>query len=140
MRPSSRSVRTVANGKYERNWDNPTYSQIGNTMKTNLAITCVAFGALLGSTVLASAEEPTYASQTKTFVKDSAITTMIKTKLASEQITSLERIHVDTDTNGVVWLTGSVRTQEAADKIVSVARETDRVTAVHSDIKVGITD
>jgi hyperosmotically inducible protein len=109
-------------------------------MKTNLAITCVAFGALLGSTVLASAEEPTYASQTKTFVKDSAITTMIKTKLASEHITSLERIHVDTDTNGVVWLTGSVRTQEAADKVVSVARDTDRVTAVHSDIKVGITD
>jgi len=105
-------------------------------MNAKLAITCAAFGALLGSTVVASAEEPSYASQTTTFVKDSAITTMVKTKLASEHITSLERIHVDTDTNGVVWLTGSARTQEAADKAVSVARETDRVTAVHSDIKV----
>ena len=109
-------------------------------MKTKFVITCLAFGALLGSTVAASAEEPTYASQTATFVKDSAITTTIKTKLASEHITSLERIHVDTDTNGVVWLTGSARTQEAADKAVSVARDTERVTAVHSNIKVGIID
>jgi hypothetical protein len=52
-----------------------------STMKTSLAITCAAFGALLGSIVVANAEEPTYASQTETFVKDSAITTMIKTKL-----------------------------------------------------------
>jgi hyperosmotically inducible protein len=109
-------------------------------MKANFAITCVAFGTLLGSTVVASAEEPTYASQTTTFVKDSAITTMIKSKLASEHISSLERIHVDTDANGVVWLSGSVRTQEAADKAVSVARDTERVTAVHSDLKVGISD
>jgi hyperosmotically inducible protein len=109
-------------------------------MKAKVAITCLAFGALLGSTVVASAEEPSYASQTTTFVKDSAITTMVKTKLASEHITSLEQIHVDTDTNGVVWLTGSARTQEAVDKAVSVARETDRVTAVHSDIKVKSSD
>ena len=109
-------------------------------MNAKLAITCAAFGALLGSTVVASAEEPSYASQTTTFVKDSAITTMVKTKLASEHITSLEQIHVDTDTNGVVWLSGSARTQEAADKAVSVARGTDRVTAVHSDIKVKVSD
>ena len=109
-------------------------------MKTKFSITCVAFGALLGSTVVASAADPSYASQTTTFVKDSAITTMVKTKLASEHITSLELIHVDTDTNGVVWLSGSARTQEAADKAVSVARDTDRVTAVHSDIKVKSSD
>ena len=109
-------------------------------MKLNIAVACVAFGTLLGSTGVANAEEPTYVSQTATFVKDSAITTTIKTKLASEHITSLERIHVDTDTNGVVWLTGSARTQEASDKAVSVARDTERVTAVHSDIKVRISD
>jgi hyperosmotically inducible periplasmic protein len=109
-------------------------------MKTKFLITCVAFGALLGPTVVASAEEPSYASQTTTFVKDSAITTMVKTKLASEHISSLELIHVDTDTNGVVWLSGSARTQEAADKAVSIARGTDRVTAVHSDIKVKVGD
>jgi hyperosmotically inducible protein len=109
-------------------------------MKANAKITCVAIGALLGCIGVANAEEPTYVSQTASFVKDSAITTVIKSKLAAEHITSVERIHVDTDKNGVVWLTGSARTQEAADKAVSVARDTDRVTAVHSEIKVGLSD
>ena len=58
-----------------------------------------------------------------TFVKDSAITTAIKTKLAGEHVASLGRIHVDTDKDGVVWLTGSARTQEAGDKAASIARD-----------------
>ncbi|MDB6089473.1 MAG: hypothetical protein JWN85_2257, partial [Gammaproteobacteria bacterium] len=71
-----------------------------------------------------------------TFVKDSAITTSIKTKLAAEHITSLGRIHVDTDKDGIVWLTGSARTQEAVDKAASIARNTEHVKAVHNDIKI----
>jgi hyperosmotically inducible protein len=39
------------------------------------------------------------------FVKDSAITTKIKTKLAADHPTSLALVHVDTDKDGVVWLT-----------------------------------
>jgi hyperosmotically inducible protein len=70
------------------------------------------------------------------FVKDSAITAAIKTKLAAEHLTSLGRIHVDTDKDGVVWLTGSARSQQAADKAASIARDTDHVRAVHSDIKI----
>ena len=72
----------------------------------------------------------------KAFVKDSAITTKIKTKLAAEHIASLGRIHVDTDKDGVVWLTGRARTQEAIDKAVSIARETEGVKDVHSHIKI----
>jgi hyperosmotically inducible protein len=68
--------------------------------------------------------------------QSSAITTAIKTKLAAEHITSLGRIHVDTDKDGVVWLTGSARTQEAADKATSIARGTEHVKAVHNDIKI----
>jgi hyperosmotically inducible protein len=67
-------------------------------------------------------------------VKDSAVTMKIKTKLASEHLTSLGRIHVDTDENGVVWLTGSARSQQAIDKAVSIARDTEHVKSVHSDI------
>ena len=74
------------------------------------------------------------------YVKDSAITTDIKTKLAAEHITSLERIHVETDKNGVVWLSGTARTQTAADKAVSIARVSDHVTNVHSDIRVKSAD
>ena len=73
-------------------------------------------------------------------MKDSAITTEVKSKLAAEHITSLERIHVDTDKNGVVWLSGSASTREAADKAVSIARGTEHVTHVHSDITIKSAD
>ena len=69
-------------------------------------------------------------------MKDSAVTTAITTKLAAEHMTGLARVHVDTDKDGVVWLTGSTRTQEAANKAAPIARETEHVKSVHSDIKI----
>jgi len=69
-------------------------------------------------------------------VKDSAITTKIKAKLAADHITSLGRIHVDTDKDGVVWLTGTARTQEAIDKAVSIAKDTEHVKSVHNDLTI----
>jgi len=106
-------------------------------MKTTIASTCVLFGTLLGPAAIVVAQDSdTDRSHPVAFVKDSAITTAIKAKLAAEHITSLGRIHVDTDKDGVVWLTGSARSQEAADKAVSIARDTEHVKAVHSDIKI----
>jgi len=75
-------------------------------------------------------------SHPKAYVKDSAITTKIKSKLAAEHITSLGLIHVDTDIDGVLWLTGSAKIPEEVDKAVSIARETEGVKAVHSNIKI----
>jgi len=107
------------------------------TMKTNFALTCLACGTLLGSVVaLAGEDSDSDRSHPAAFVKDSAITTKIKTKLAVDHLTSLGRIHVDTDKDGIVWLGGSARTQEAADKAVAIARETEGVKSVHSDIKI----
>src|ERR1700688_2547490 len=106
-------------------------------MKTKFALTCVVFGILLGPVVALAAEDSDAdRSHPKAFVKDSAITTKIKTKLAAEHITSLGKIHVDTDADGVVWLHGTAHTQEAADKAVAIARETEGVKGVHSRIKV----
>ena len=70
------------------------------------------------------------------FVKDSVITTKIKSKLAAEHVHSLGRIHVDTDANGVVWLRGTARTQDAADMAVTIAKETEGVKDVHSHITI----
>lgn len=106
-------------------------------MKATFAITCVLCGALLGPGVVVVAQDSDAdRSHPVAFVKDSAITSAIKTKLAAEHLTSLGRIHVDTDKDGVVWLTGSARSQEAADKAVSIARDTEHVRAVHSDIRI----
>jgi hyperosmotically inducible periplasmic protein len=106
-------------------------------MNARLGTACLVFGTLLGFTAISVAQDSdTDRSHPAAFVKDSAITSKIKTQLATEHITSLGRIHVDTDKDGVVWLTGHARTQEAADKAVSIARETEHVKSVHSDIKI----
>ncbi|MDB6044636.1 MAG: hypothetical protein JWM63_3187 [Gammaproteobacteria bacterium] len=105
-------------------------------MKLKSTVTaCLVMSALLGSVALA-ADSDTDRAHPKAFVKDSAITTKIKAKLAAEHITSLGRIKVDTDKDGVVWLTGSARTQEAVDKAVAIAHNTEGVTDVKSHLKV----
>jgi hyperosmotically inducible protein len=85
---------------------------------------------------MAADDSTSDSAQAMEFVKEAAITTEIKTKLAAENITSLERIHVDTDKDGVVWLSGTASTRKAAHKAVSIARDTEHVRDVHSDITV----
>jgi hyperosmotically inducible protein len=110
-------------------------------MKTKLAMTCVVFGALLGSAAaIAAGDAESTGTTSAVYVKDSAITTKVKSKLAADHLTSLGRIHVETDQNGVVWLSGTARSQEAIDKAVSIARDTEHVKSVHSDLTVRMDD
>jgi hyperosmotically inducible protein len=91
----------------------------------------------MGSVVaLASEDADADRSHPGVYVKDSAITMKIKTKLAAEHLTSLGRIHVDTDKDGVVVLSGSAHTKEAVDKAMSIARETEGVVSVTSTVVV----
>jgi hyperosmotically inducible protein len=69
-------------------------------------------------------------------VKDSAITTKVKAKLAAKHLSTLTRIKVDTDDDGVVWLSGRAPTQDASDLAAMVARNTDGVNSVHNNIVV----
>ena len=108
-------------------------------MKQKFAAMLMIISVLLGPVVAVAAEDSDAdRSHPKAFVKDSAITTKVKAKLAAEHITSLGNLHVDTDTDadGVVWLHGTAHTQEAADRAVAIARETEGVKGVHSQIKV----
>jgi hyperosmotically inducible protein len=70
------------------------------------------------------------------FVKDSVITTKVKTKLAAKHLSTLTRITVDTDENGVVWLSGRAPNQDAVDLATMIAKDTEGVTAVHNDVAV----
>jgi hyperosmotically inducible protein len=101
-------------------------------MKAKISAALLACGLLLNPVVGFTAD----ASQSKsaTFVKDSVITTKIKTKLAGENLASLANIKVDTDNAGVVWLTGSAPSQADADKVIAIAKGTEGVTAVNSEI------
>jgi hyperosmotically inducible periplasmic protein len=70
------------------------------------------------------------------YVKDSVITTKVKSKLAAKHLTTLTRIKVDTDENGVVWLSGKAPTQDAVDMATLIAKGTEGVTSVHNDVVV----
>jgi hyperosmotically inducible protein len=68
------------------------------------------------------------------FVKDSVITTKIKSELAADHITSLAHIHVDTDANGVVWLTGTAHSKAEVERAGQIARDTEHVVSVNNNV------
>ncbi|HMH87644.1 MAG TPA: BON domain-containing protein [Steroidobacteraceae bacterium] len=70
------------------------------------------------------------------YIKDSAITTKVKAKLAAKHLSTLTRINVDTDANGVVWLSGRAPTKDAKDLAAMIAKDTEGVNSVHNDITV----
>jgi hyperosmotically inducible protein len=105
-------------------------------MKTKLATTCFVLGSLLAPLAAHAADSDTDRKHPMTYVEDSVITTKIKAKLADEKMSSLAHISVDTDRKGAVVLSGNVRTQDAADKAVAIAKGTEGVTSVKSTLKV----
>jgi hyperosmotically inducible protein len=92
-------------------------------------------GAALAPVAFA-ADSDTDRNKPATFVKDSAITTKIKTKLAADNPASMATIHVDTDKDGIVWLSGTAKTKQDVDKAVSIAKNTEGVKSVKNDVKV----
>lgn len=105
-------------------------------MKIQLATTCFVIGTVLAPVAAHAEDQDSDRTHPMTYVKDSVITTKIKAKLAEEKMSSLKDVHVDTDSKGAVVLSGTVRSQEEADKAVSIAHETEGVTSVKSNIRV----
>jgi hyperosmotically inducible protein len=105
-------------------------------MKLTFATTCFVLGTALASVAAHAADSDTDRTHPLTFIKDSAITTKVKAKLADEKMASLARIEVDTDAKGAVVLSGKVRTQKEADQAVAIARGTEGVTSVTSTLSV----
>ena len=96
-------------------------------MRYALATTCFVLGAALAPVAAHAADGDTDRANPKLFVKDSVITTKIKTKLATEHAGSLNHIKVDTDQNGVVWMTGSANSQQEIDQAIPMAKNTEGV-------------
>jgi hyperosmotically inducible protein len=105
-------------------------------VKYKLATSCFVIGSVLAPVAAYATDSDTDRSQPTHFVKDSVITTKIKTKLAAEHLGSAKHIKVDTDKNGVVWMSGTANSQDEADKAVALARDTEGVKSVTSHIKV----
>ena len=68
-------------------------------------------------------------------IDDSYITSSVKTQLASDKLVSLTRVDVETN-NGVVYLTGQVRTAEQRSHIGSLASEVKGVKRVVNNLQV----
>jgi hyperosmotically inducible protein len=105
-------------------------------MNYKLATTLFVIGSVLAPVAAQAADSDSDRSNPANYVKDSVITTKIKTKLAADHLGSMKHVKVDTDRNGGVWMTGTVNSQEAVDKAVAIARNTEGVKSVHSDLKV----
>jgi hyperosmotically inducible periplasmic protein len=103
-------------------------------MKCKIATTCFVIGTMLAPVAAYAADSNT--DRPATVVKDSVITTKIKSKLAAEHLGSAKHIKVDTDRNGVVRMTGTANSQAEVDKAVEIARNTEGVKSVKSDLKV----
>lgn len=101
-----------------------------------LCTACLVVGSLLAPVAARAADGDSDRTHPTAFVKDSVITTKVKTKLAADKLGSLAQIHVDTDRNGMVVLSGNVKSQERADAAVAIARATEGVTSVRNDLKI----
>lgn len=71
-----------------------------------------------------------------TKLSDSVITAKVKAEFAADKIVSATDIKVETDSKGLVQLSGKAKTKVEAEKAVSIAKNTKGVTAVKSDIVV----
>jgi hyperosmotically inducible periplasmic protein len=111
-----------------------------NISKPGVTMKKVILAALIAGTVaylpMAMADDTTASDSSKTgaYVKDSVITTKIKSKLAAKHMSTLTNIKVDTDSQGVVWLSGKAPTQDASDLAAMIAKDTDGVMSVHNKI------
>jgi hyperosmotically inducible protein len=109
-------------------------------MRLKLASTCFVVGTLLVPFAAHAADSTTGTdtdrTQPKTFIKDSVITTKIKTRLAEEKAGSLARVKVDTHGHGAVMLSGRVHSKDEAARAIAIARATEGVTSVSSRMRV----
>ncbi len=105
-------------------------------LTTKLVATCFLLGTALAPLSVHAQDADKDRSSPKTFVKDSVITAKIKAEYAKDKQVSAMHIKVDTDSNGVVYLSGKAKSPLEADKAVTIAQNVKGVTSVKNDIQV----
>ncbi len=103
-------------------------------MKISKLASLVVIGALAAPLASFAADKP--AGTAKVWVKDSVVTTKVKTQLAASQVSSLALVHVDTDADGWVQLTGKVATQADKDRAETIAKGVEGVKSVDNQLTV----
>jgi hyperosmotically inducible protein len=108
-------------------------------MKTSTKLSCAVACALGFLAAPITQADPAYgatASDTKVVIQDSAIASSVKAQLAADRNGDFGHVRVDADDHGIVKLEGHVRTQDAADRAISIAKHTEGVREVRSGVKI----
>ena len=93
-------------------------------MKKSYLLTAIAVAAIAGPAAFAG----------DGYAKDSPVSAAVKSKLTAESVKSYSTITVDADDQGAVRLKGTVDTQAEADRAVALAKQTENVKTVNSEI------
>lgn len=91
---------------------------------------------LIGALAMPVAAFAADGDSVKTELSDSVITTKVKAEFAKDKAVSATHVKVDTDSNGVVTLSGTAKSKAEAEKAVSLAKNTKGVTSVKNEIVV----
>ncbi|CAH1083945.1 BON domain-containing protein [Candidatus Nitrotoga sp. 1052] len=106
-------------------------------MKIKIATICFMVGILLIPRMGFTADSKSDLPDPTTIVKDSDITNKINTRLhADKHLGKFKSIKVDTDNNGVVWLSGTAHLLSEEEKAIEIARGTEGVVIVKSNVKI----
>lgn len=100
-------------------------------MKTNLKTLLVIGALVMPLSTFAAEGDPV-----STKLGDAVITTKVKAEFAKDKTVSASDIKVETDSNGLVQLSGTAKSQAEADQAVKIAKNVKGVTGVKSDIVV----
>lgn len=100
-------------------------------MKTNLKSLL-----LIGALVMPLSTFAAEGDAVSTKMGDAVITTKLKAEFAKDKLVSATHIKVETDSNGLVQLSGKAKSQAEADKAVVIAKNTKGVTSVKNNILV----
>src|SRR5579862_976229 len=84
----------------------------------------------------ANSAQATANSAQATVPQNTEIASKIEAEMASQNVASITGINVSADSTGVVSLTGSARSQDDIDKVVSIAQNTAGVSAVNNSVRV----
>ena len=100
-------------------------------MKMNIKSLLVMMALSLPLSAIAAEGDPV-----STKLSDTVITTKVKAEFAKDKAVSASDIKVETDSKGLVHLSGNAKSQAEADQAVKIAKGVKGVTSVKSDIVV----
>jgi hyperosmotically inducible periplasmic protein len=106
-------------------------------MKTQIAASLMIGALILPVAVYAQSAVSNAAAEVKESVTDTVITGKIKSQFRKDKLVRARSVKVDTDSKGVVTLSGNARSQAEVDQAVRIATKTKGVTSVNNNISVG---